>query len=187
MLKEKYKKEVIPLMQKKFRYKNIMMVPKIEKVVINMSYGKLISNKTSGEQKKIINNIIQNLSNIVGQNMIITKAKKSISAFKTRKGHPIGVYTTLRGKKMYDFLERLIYLGLPRIRDFQGIDPKKFDKNGNLTIGIKEHISFLEGFNEGMKDIFSFQITINVSNNKREESIELLKLMGFPIKQREKK
>ncbi len=185
MLKEKYKKEVVPLMQEKFQYKNIMMVPKIEKVVVNMSYGKLVVNQTSGERQKIIDNIVENLSMITGQKMVLSKAKKSIVTFKIRKGFTIGAYTTLRDKKMYDFLERLINFGLPRTRDFQGIETKKFDKNGNLSIGIKEHISFLEGFAEKIKDIFSFQIIINISSdsrNRREESIELLRLIGFPIK-----
>lgn len=182
MLKEKYKNEVVPLMQKKFQYKNIMMVPKIEKITINMGCGKIIAKQVSGEQKKTIKNISENLDLIAGQKTVLSKAKKSIAVFKIRKGLPIGVYTTLRNKKMYDFLEKLINFGFPRTRDFQGIDVKKFDKNGNLSIGIKEHISFLEISTEKLKDIFGFQITINIKSKNKEESIELLKLMGFPIK-----
>lgn len=182
MLKEKYKKEIIPIMQKKFKYKSVMMVPKIKKIVVNMGYGKIISKKTSGEQKKIIQNIVENFNIITGQKSIFSKAKKSIAIFKIRKGSPIGIYTTLRNKKMYDFLERLINFGLPRTRDFQGIAISKFDKNGNLSIGIEEHISFLEVSTEKLKDIFSFQIIINISGNNREESIELLRLIGMPIK-----
>jgi len=182
MLKEKYKKEVVPMMQKKFKYKSIMMVPKIEKIVVNVGCGKTIAKQSSGEQKKTIKNIVENIDGIAGQKSILTRAKKSIAAFKIRKGMPVGVRTTLRNKKMYDFFERLINFGLPRIRDFQGVDPKKFDKAGNLSIGIKEHISFLEVSTENLRDIFSFQVIINTSGNKREESVELLRLMGLPIK-----
>ena len=182
MLKEKYEKEVVPMMQKKFGYKNVMMVPKIEKIVVNVGCGKMIAKQSSGEQKKIIKNIVENIDGIAGQKSILTRAKKSIAAFKIRKGMPVGVRTTLRRKKMYDFLERLINFGLPRTRGFQGIDVKKFDKAGNLSIGIKEHVSFLEASTEQLKDIFPFQVTINTTGKNREESIELLRLMGLPIK-----
>jgi large subunit ribosomal protein L5 len=181
-LKEKYQKEVIPEMMAKFGYKNTMAVPRIEKVVINTSFGRLISGKTSEEQKKICQNISDDLSLICGQRPQITVAKKSISGFKIRKGLPLGARVTLRGQRMYDFLERLIHIGLPRSRDFRGIDQKSFDEKGNLTIGIKEQIIFPEILPEKAKNIFGLEITVVTTAKKKEEGIELLRLMGFPIK-----
>jgi len=179
---EKYKKEVVPAMKEKFGYKNVMAVPKIEKAVVNTGFGRLVVGKTSEEQKKISNLILNDLSLICGQRPILTKAKKSISTFKIRKGMEIGAVVTLRGRKMYDFLDRLIHIALPRSRDFRGIEQKSFDKKGNLTIGIKEHMIFPEVSPEKAKTIFGFEITIVTTAKTREESIELLKLMGFPIK-----
>lgn len=181
-LKEKYQKEVIPEMMKKFGYKNPLAVPKIDKVIINIGFGRLVSGKTSDEQKKIQDAILHDLAQISGQRPISTKAKKSISAFKVRKEMPIGAMVTLRGKRMLDFSERLIQIALPRSRDFRGIDQKSFDKKGNLAIGIKEHITFPEISPEEVKNIFGFEIIIVTSAKNREEGIELLKLMGFPIK-----
>lgn len=181
-LSEKYKEEAIPGLMKKFGYKNPMAAPKIEKVVINTGFGKLVVGKTSDEQKKIQESILNDLALITGQKPILTRAKKSISAFKIRKGIPLGVKVILRGKKMFDFLERLIHIALPRSRDFQGIDPKSFDKKGNLTIGIKEHITFPEVSPEKIKQIFGFEVIIATTAKSREEGIGLLKLMGFPIK-----
>ncbi len=181
-LKEKYEKEVLPKMMEKFGYKNKMAVPKIEKVVINVGFGKLVSEKDKEEQKKIQEEIINDLAQITGQRPILTKAKKSISGFKLRKRTPIGAKVTLRKKRMYDFLERLINIGLPRSRDFWGISPDSFDKNGNLTIGIKEQIAFPEISPEKTKFIFGFEVTIVTNAKDREKAIELFKLMGFPIK-----
>lgn len=181
-LKEKYKKEVIPAIQEKFGYKNPMAVPKIEKVVVNIGFGRLISGKTSEEQKKIFTAISNDLALICGQKPVLTKAKKSISGFKIREGMLIGAVVTLRGRKMYDFLERVIHIALPRSRDFRGIDLKSFDKKGNLTIAIKEQIVFPEVSPEKTKMIFGFEITIVTSVKTREEGIELLRLFGFPIK-----
>jgi large subunit ribosomal protein L5 len=141
-LKDKYNKEVIPKMMEKFGYKNAMVVPKIEKVVVNTGFGRLISGKTSQEQKKIFNSILGDLSLIVGQKIVLTKARKSISGFKVREGMPVGAKVTLRKKRMNDFLERLIHIVLPRSRDFRGISQNSFDKEGNLTLAIKEHITF---------------------------------------------
>jgi large subunit ribosomal protein L5 len=180
-LKEKYQKEVIPAMKEKFGYKNVMAVPRIEKVVVNTSFGRLLSGKTSNEQKKIYTAILDDLSLICGQRPILTKAKKSISGFKIRQGFAIGSKVTLRKKKMYDFLERLIHIGFPRSRDFQGINPKSIDKQGNLTIAIKEHIIFPEISPEKTKNIFGFEITVTTKAKTKEEGIELLKLLGFPI------
>ena len=181
-LKEKYQREVIPAMMEKFSYRSKMAVPKIEKVIINTGFGKLVVGKTSDEQKKIRESILNDLALICGQRPILTEAKKAISAFKIRKEMPLGAQVTLRKKRMFDFLERLIHIALPRSRDFRGINPKSFDKKGNLTIGIKEHITFPEVSPEKIKQIFGFEITIVTTAKSREEGIELLKLMGFPIK-----
>jgi large subunit ribosomal protein L5 len=181
-LLEKYKKEAIPAMMKKFGFKNAMAVPRIEKVVVNSGFGKMIAEKTSDEQKKICEAISNDLSLITGQKPNLTKAKKSISSFKIREGLSIGARVTLRGKKMLDFLERLIGIGLPRSRDFRGIDQKSIDKEGNLTIGIREHICFPEVSPEKVKTIFGFEVTIVTNAKKREEGIELFKSLGFPIK-----
>ncbi|MBZ9571851.1 50S ribosomal protein L5 [Patescibacteria group bacterium] len=181
-LKEKYKKEVVPQMIQKFRYKSPMAVPRIEKVVINTGFGSKIFGKTSEEQKKIYEAISNDLALITGQHLELRRARKSISGFKIRQGMPIGARVTLRGKRMTDFLERLIHIGLPRSRDFQGINLKSFDKEGNLTIAIKEHICFPEISPEKVKNIFGFEITVVTTTKTREEGIELLRLMGFPIK-----
>lgn len=181
-LKEKYLKEVVPLMQDKFGYKNIMAIPKIEKVTINTSFGRLIAGKTSEEQKKILDNILNDLSLVAGQRAVLTKAKKSISGFKIRKGMAIGVKVTLRKKKMHDFLDRLIHIALPRSRDFRGIDRKSIDKKGNLTIGVKEQISFPEISPEKTRFIFGFELTAVTTAKNKEEGAELFKLLGFPIK-----
>jgi len=181
-LQEKYKKEVISQMMEKFGYRNEMAVPKIEKVTVNTGFGRLVSGKTSDEQKKIYEAILNDLISISGQRAILTKAKKAVSAFKIRENQLIGVKVTLRGRRMYDFLERLIHITLPRSRDFQGIDEKSFDKQGNLTIGIKEHICFPEISPEQVKNIFGLEVTVVTNARSREEGLELLRLMGFPIK-----
>ena len=181
-LKEKYNKEVVPKMMEKFGYKNVMAVPKVEKVVVNTGFGKMIAGKTSGEQKKAYELILDDLGLICAQKPILTKAKKSISGFKLREGMSVGARVTLRGRKMYDFLERVIYIALPRFRDFRGIDLKSFDKEGNLTIAVKEHIVFPEVSSEKAKNIFGFEITIVTTAKNQEQGIGLLKLLGFPIK-----
>jgi len=183
-LKEKYQKEVVPQMIERFGYKNQMAVPKIEKVVINTGFGRQVSDKTSGEQKKIQEAILEDLSLISGQRPILKKAKKSISGFKTRKGQVIGAAIILRKKRMFDFLERLIHIVLPRLRDFQGIALDSFDKKGNLTVGIREHIVFPEILPEKIKDIFGLEVTTVTTAKKQEEGIELLRLLGFPVKPR---
>jgi len=181
-LKEKYEKEAIPAMIEKFGYKNKMAVPKIEKVIVNTSFGKLISGKTHDEQKKIFDSILEDLSLICGQRPILTLARKSISGFKLRKDSPVGAKITLRRKMMFDFLERLIHIALPRSRDFNGIQESSFDKKGNLTISIREHIAFPEVSPEKAKTIFGLEVTVAINAKKRGEGIELLRLMGFPIK-----
>jgi len=176
-VKSKYAEKVVAKMKKKFGYKNDLEVPRIQKVVINSGIGKI-----SKENDKI-EEVIRSLSEIAGQKTIKTKAKKAISGFKVREGMDVGVAVTLRGKKMWWFIDRLINVALPRTRDFQGIDKKSVDSGGNLNIGIKEHMIFPEIIPEKVKHIFGFQINIVSTAKNREEGMELLKLLGFPIKQ----
>ncbi len=178
-LKEKYNKEIVPKMAKDIG--NKMAVPKIEKIVVNTGIGKMTIGKTNKEIEKIQKVFLNDLALICGQKPVLTKAKKSIAGFKLREGMPIGVKVVLRGKKMYDFLERVIHIALPRSRDFQGISEKAFDQNGNLTFPIKEHIIFPEISVEDF--IFGFEVTIQIKAEKKEQAQELLKLMEFPIKQ----
>ncbi len=181
-LSEKYKKEVIPAMKEKFGYTNDMAVPKIEKVIVNCGFGRQVAGKTGKEGEKIQNHILQELSLITGQKPALRKAKKSISSFKLRKGMAVGAVVTLRGRKMYDFLERLIFITFPRTRDFQGIDSKLIDPKGNLCLGFKEHTSFPEISAEKEKSIFGLEIAIATTANNKEQGLELLRLLGFPIK-----
>jgi large subunit ribosomal protein L5 len=177
-LLERYRKEVIPVMQEKFGYKSVMAVPKIEKVVINTGYGK----KAVLRDAAAIEKIKADLAKLTGQKPAARKAKKSISGFKVRQGVEVGAVVTLRGKRMYDFIDRLISIALPRSRDFHGLDPKSFDERGSLNIGIKEHSIFPEITYESLKDIFGLEVSVVTTAKSREEGIELLKLMGFPIK-----
>jgi len=181
-LKEKYNKEVVPEMMKRLGYKNRMAVPSIKKVVLNSSFGKEAVSKTGAEREKIQNLIMQDLSLIAGQKTNLVKSKKSIAGFKLREGLEIAAVVTLRKQKMWDFLERLIYLSLPRSRDFKGLDPKSIDKNGNLSIGFREHIFFPEIFTEKEKTIIGLEVTIVTNAKTKEEGLELYKLMGFPMK-----
>jgi large subunit ribosomal protein L5 len=181
-LKEKYQKEVTPGMQEKFGYRNKAAVPRIEKVILNTGFGKMVSGKSSKEAEKIQEFILEHLALITGQKPVLTKAKKSISGFKIRKGIPIGARVTLRGQKMHDFLERLIHVALPRSRDFRGINEKSIDKNGHLTIGVREHIIFPEILPEKAKQIFGLEVIIVTTARTKEEGLELFKLLGFPIK-----
>jgi large subunit ribosomal protein L5 len=181
-LNEKYNKEVVPAMMKKFSYKSKMAVPKIEKVMINCGYGRLIAGKTKDESKKIQEAIARDITLIAGQKAVLTKSRQSISSFKIREGQEIGCKTTLRRKKMVDFLERLINVTLPRSRDFQGLSADGMDKFGNYSFGIKEHIAFPEILPEKANFIFGFQVTIVTSAENEEEGLELLKLIGVPIR-----
>lgn len=176
MLLEKYKNEVVPAMKEKFGYKNNLAVPRIEKVVVNSGIGKAI------KDEKIQETVSRDLSTITGQKPIPTLAKGAISGFKIRQGMVVGLKVTLRGKKMYEFLDRLIGAVIPRIRDFRGLPFKSIDKGGSLNIGIKEHIIFPEIAHEDIKFIFGFEVTVVTSAKKREEAVELFRLLGFPIK-----
>lgn len=174
----KYRKEVIPAMREKFGYKSVMAVPKVEKVVINAGFGR----KAVAKETAAIEKTEKDLAKLTGQKPAVRKAKKSISGFKLRQGMPIGMMVTLHGRRMYDFIDRLISIALPRSRDFHGLDSKSFDKRGSLSIGIKEHSIFPEITYESLKDIFGLEISVVTTAKSREEGIELLKLMGFPIK-----
>jgi large subunit ribosomal protein L5 len=178
MLREKYKKEVIPKMKQKFGYKNDFSVPKIEKVVINVGIGSTVVAKDEKAQESITKDIIL----ITGQKPLVTLAKKAISAFKVREGMPVGLKVTLRKKRMYDFLFRLINIVLPRTRDFRGLSAKSIDGGGNLNIGIKEHLIFPEISQDDIRRIFGLEITVVTHIKDKEQALELYKLMGFPIK-----
>lgn len=182
-LKDKYQKEVIPQLKEKLGYKNTMAVPRILKVVLNTGFGRQVVGKSNEEQKKIVEATINDLTTIAGQKAVGTRSKGSIAAFKTRQGMVIGACVTLRGQKMYDFIERLIHIALPRSRDFQGLSPKSVDKTGNLTIAIKETISFSEISPEKSKSIFGLEITVVTNAKKHEAGLALFRALGFPIKQ----
>lgn len=181
-LKEKYQKEVIPVMMEKFGYKNKLAVPKISKVVINTGFGRLISGQRQEQIEKTLSAISRDLALITGQKPIFTKARKSIAAFKIRKGQYIGAKVTLRRKRMFDFLEKLIRLTLPRSRDFRGLKPESLDRNGNLTIPIREQIVFPEISPEKIDFIFGLEITIVTTAKTAKEALMLFQLLGFPIK-----
>lgn len=181
LLQETYAKKAVPAMIQQFHYKSIMAVPRIEKVTLNTGIGRLVGGKSTEEQKKIAADVAADLSLIAGQKAVPTLAKSSIASFKSRKGMPIGIKVTLRGQRMHDFLDRLIHVVLPRSRDFQGLDPKSLDKEGNMSIGIKEHIFFPEISPEKVKHMIGLEITVTTSANTREECLALLKLLGFPL------
>lgn len=174
--KEIYLKKIIPAMQEEFKYKNVLAVPKIEKVSINVGTGKF------RQDPKIMEEIENSLTLIAGQKPVKTLARQAISAFKIREGMEVGLKVTLRGERMSSFLDRLINFALPRTRDFHGLDPKSIDRTGNLTIGIKEHIVFPEISHENVRHIFGFEITVVTTAKTKEEALVLFKLMGFPIK-----
>jgi len=180
-LKETYIKKVIPAMQKKFGYTNIMAVPKIEKVVINSSFGKLAQGKSGAEATKIGEAIADDMGRIAGQKPVLTKARKSIATFKLRQGTPIGVKVTLRGQKMYDFLGRFVHVVLPRSRDFRGLKTSLIDDRGNLTIGLTEHLFFPEISLETSKIPFGLEITFTTTAKTKEEGLELFLQLGFPF------
>jgi large subunit ribosomal protein L5 len=180
MLQEKYQKEVIPAMKEKFGYKNDLAVPRIKGTIVNVGIG---SSALKDEKTQEI--ISKDLTLITGQKPVPTLARKAIAGFKTRKGMVVGLKITLRGKRMFEFLSRLINIALPRTRDFRGLSPKSIDQGGNLTIGIKEHIIFPEILGEDIKKIFGLEVTVISNAKTRKEALELFKLLGFPIKKEE--
>ncbi len=174
-LKERYKAEIIPALTEKFGYKTVMRVPKLQKIVLSQGIGDAVADK------KLIDNALGDLSRIAGQRAIQTVSKKDISNFKLRKGMPIGTKVTLRGDKMYDFLDRLLAIALPRTRDFRGINPKGFDGRGNFNLGIKEHIIFPEIDIDKVSRILGMDITFVTSAENDEEAKALLDAFGFPF------
>ncbi len=174
-LKEKYLNEIVPALKEKFQYTSIMQVPKIEKISINKGMGVAVTDK------KLIDVALEEITSIVGQKAVATKSKKAISNFKLRENMPIGVKVTLRGDRMYEFLDRLMSIALPRVRDFRGINPKGFDGRGNYTLGVKEQIIFPEISIDKVNKISGMDITFVTSAKSDEESYELLKAFGMPF------
>ena len=176
-LKEKYIKEIIPEMKKEFGYKSNMAVPGVTKVVINMGLGKFLRDGSKDDMERIT----KDFTDIVGQKPVVTKAKKAIAGFKIREGMPVGLMATMRGARMYEFIDRLVSVALPQIRDFRGLNKKAFDKNGNFSIGIKEHIIFSEVNKDDIKHILGMEVNIVTTAKTDEEAAKLLKRFGFPI------
>jgi large subunit ribosomal protein L5 len=175
-LKDHYREKVVPALIKEFKYKNVMEVPKLEKIVVNMGLGEAIRNV------KILDNAVQELAKIVGQKPVITKARKSIATFKLRQGMSIGCMVTLRANMMYEFLDRLTNVAIPRIRDFRGISPKSFDGRGNFSMGMNEHYIFPEIDYDKIENVLGMNIAIVTTAKTDEEARELLRLMGVPFR-----
>ncbi len=175
-LYEKYRKEIISALKKDREYPNVMAVPKVTKIVLNMGVGKAIENK------KLLDVAVDELSMIAGQRAVKTKARKSISNFKIREGYQIGCKVTLRGKRMYEFLDRLVNVALPRVRDFKGISGKSFDGRGNYSLGIKEQIIFPEIDYDKVERIWGLDVTIVTTAKTDEEARALLKYFGMPFR-----
>ncbi len=175
-LKEKYKNEVVKAMMAKFRYKNVMQVPRLEKVVINMGVGDAIQNS------KALDAAASDLATITGQRPVITKAKKSVAAFKLRQGMKIGCKVTLRGERMYNFVDKLINVALPRVRDFRGVSPDSFDGRGNYSLGIKEQLIFPEIEYDKIEKVRGMDIIFVTTAKTDEEARELLRLLGMPFR-----
>src|SRR5690625_2378234 len=174
-LQQKYKEEIIPSMMEKFNYKSVMQVPKIEKIVLNMGVGDAVQNA------KALDNAIEELSLISGQRPVITRAKKSIAGFRLRQGMPVGVKVTLRGERMYEFLQKLIAVSLPRVRDFRGVSNKAFDGRGNYTLGVREQLIFPEIDYDKVSKVRGMDIVIVTTSNTDEEAHELLAMLGMPF------
>jgi large subunit ribosomal protein L5 len=175
-LKEQYTKEIIPRLMKEFGYKSIMQVPRVEKIVVNMGLGEAIQNV------KILDSAAEEMGRITGQKSVITKAKKSIAAFKLRSGMPIGCMVTLRRDRMYEFLDRLLNVSLPRVRDFKGLSPKAFDGQGNYSLGVREQLIFPEIDYDKIDKIKGLNVTIVTSAKTDEEGRALLRYLGMPFR-----
>jgi large subunit ribosomal protein L5 len=175
-LQDQYKAEIVPKLKEKFGYRNVMQVPKLSKVVVNMGLGDAIENV------KVIETAAAEIGIITGQKPVVTKARKSIANFKLREGVPIGVMVTLRRDRMYHFLDKLIAIALPRVRDFKGVSTRGFDGRGNYTLGIKEQIMFPEVNYDKIDKIRGMNITIVTTARTDEEGLELLRLMGIPFR-----
>ena len=175
-LKTTYKEEIVPMLKEKFEYDSIMQVPRILKVCLNQGIG------AGTQDKKLVKEAVSELTSVAGQKAVTTYAKKSVSNFKLREGMPIGARVTLRGDRMFEFLDRLITVALPRVRDFRGINDKSFDGRGNYTLGITEHIIFPEIDLDKVSRINGLDITIVTSAQTDKEALELLKALGMPFK-----
>lgn len=175
-LKELYTNEIIPQLMKEFGYKNVMQVPKLEKIVVNMGLGEAIQNV------KILDSAAEELAMITGQKAVVTKAKKSIASFKLRQGMPIGCMVTLRKEQMFEFLDRLMNISLPRVRDFKGVSPKGFDGRGNYSLGIKEQLIFPEINYDKVEKVKGLNISIVTTAKTDEEGRALLKCLGMPFR-----
>ncbi|MCQ1353583.1 50S ribosomal protein L5 [Staphylococcus aureus] len=175
-LKEKFNTEVIENLMKKFNYSSVMEVPKIDKIVVNMGVGDAVQNS------KVLDNAVEELELITGQKPLVTKAKKSIATFRLREGMPIGAKVTLRGERMYEFLDKLISVSLPRVRDFQGVSKKAFDGRGNYTLGVKEQLIFPEIDYDKVSKVRGMDIVIVTTANTDEEARELLANFGMPFR-----
>lgn len=174
-LQEKYKNESVPALMQKFPYDTIMQVPRVEKVVINMGVGEAVQNS------KVLDSAVSDLELITGQKPVITRAKKSIAGFKLREGMPIGVKVTLRGERMYHFIDKLFNVALPRVRDFRGVSNKSFDGRGNYTLGLKEQLVFPEIDYDKVDKLRGMDIVFVTTANTDEEAHELLSLLGMPF------
>ncbi|MDR4888438.1 50S ribosomal protein L5 [Bacillus timonensis] len=174
-LKEKFQKEITPALMSKFNYKSVMQVPKVEKIVINMGVGDAVQNS------KVLDNAVEELAALSGQKPVVTKAKKSIAGFRLREGMPIGAKVTLRGERMYDFLDKLVSISLPRVRDFRGVSKKSFDGRGNYTLGVKEQLIFPEIDYDKVSKVRGMDIVIVTTANTDEEARELLTAFGMPF------
>jgi large subunit ribosomal protein L5 len=175
-LKKKYKEEVIPALQEKFGYKNVMQIPRLTKIAINQGVGAAVSDK------KLVDSAVNEMSLIAGQKAVPTKSKKAISNFKLREQMPIGARVTLRDDRMFEFLDRLVSIALPRVRDFKGISPKGFDGRGNYTLGVSEHIIFPEINIDKVNKITGMDITFVTTAKTDEEALALLTELGLPFK-----
>jgi large subunit ribosomal protein L5 len=175
-LKKQYVQSIVPKLVEQFKFKNVHEVPKIEKIVINRGIG------SASQNQKTVDAALKELGMIAGQKGVITRSKKAIAGFKLREKMPVGVVVTLRGERMYGFLDRLIHLALPRVRDFQGINPKSFDKHGNYSLGLEEQLMFPEIEYDKIDQIRGMDISIVTTANKQEEGLALLKEFGLPFK-----
>ena len=175
-LKERFKKEMIPVIQERLGLTNVNAVPKVTKVVINMGVGEAVNDK------KHLESAVNDLTAITGQKPVVTKARKSVASFKIRDGWPLGCKVTLRGDRMYDFIDRLVNIAIPRERDFRGLNPKSFDEQGNYSMGIKEQIIFPEINYDNIDKIRGMDVCINTSANNKEDAKVLLEVLEFPFK-----
>ena len=186
-LKAKYREEILPLMKKEFGYKNDLAIPRIKKIVVNTSFGRLAEKESGDKLKRAQQAIALDLTTITGQKPALRRAKKSIAGFHIREGDSIGYVITLRGQRMNDFFEKMVYLALPRTRDFRGIEPSSLDGNGNLTIGFPEQLVFPEISSEEERTVFGLEAVIVTNAKNDKEALKLLSLLGVPFKKENKK